>query len=180
MTPRTSKEKQDALKVAIDWYKNTIGDTQKAEALQQILNAFAPPKLTYRQFYVSVLEGFDRTDQDQGGNWSAADLLDHVGMLLNVGVDDTTDFTAIAKREDELAAIVNTQWCDECHGQVWTVDNEIPGRKLCQTCYNKFCLSYEAGEDSDSEMGANEPDDQPPAGPKEWLKKDIIPPHNAS
>lgn len=120
----TNNELRQTLYLALEYFEG-LNDTKHGKMIGELLQHVPPdrPKLTYRQFYVSVLEGFDRTDQDQGGTWSAADFIDHVGHLLDIGVDvspyDDVDFSEdedseMGAKEDEDQPVMHPcKWVEK-------------------------------------------------------------------
>jgi len=115
--------------------KRTLYSIDPADSQSPWPNEDEANKMTCQQFYNSVLEGFARNNPDTGGTWSAADLADHIGNLLDQGVveDHPTPTT---------------------HPDLYQEPVPVPGGMACNSC---GCTDYHA-DGCDRCMDEDEPE----------------------
>lgn len=155
----TNNEKREALVTAARLL-GAAGNPSDAAIVAEVANTIKPDKpskpMTCHQFTNFVLSLVDLTDQDAGGNLSAADFLQEICDAIDIqGVNIPWE-----------PAIHSTKVDIDLSDPAWNEDDGKGEPDGSEEYYGDF------------ETGESDDEDRPPIGPKEWLDKGVIPPHN--
>jgi len=155
----TNNEKRDALQRAMNLLAaagNPADSAIVAEVCNEIKPDITKKAMSTLEFTNFVVQLLDFTDQDAGGTMSAADFLQEILDVIDIqGVNIPWE-----------PAIHSTKVDIDLSDPAWDEDDGKGEPDGSEEYYGDF----ETGESND--------EDRPPIGPKEWLDKGVIPPHN--